>query len=152
LIVVGVGNLLMKDDGIGIHVIRKMSSMKEFEGVEIVDAMTNVHMLLSAIEGKKKAIIVDAIDFDGEPGEVKVIKFNPNEEDFPSEIPLTIHDLHFRDAIMMARGVYDLPEELVIVGVKPKEIALEIGLSEEVRAKIDEVIEIIKKELSVSDT
>jgi len=148
IVVIGVGNLLMKDDGFGIHVLERLRAEKI--NAEIVDAMTNVQILLSAMEGKKKAIIVDAIDFAGEVGEVKIIRFNP--EKIPKDLKLSVHDIHFKDAIAMAKGVYDLPEEIVVVGVKPKEIKPEIGLSREVEEKIDEVVEIIKREITSSGT
>ncbi|ADC66478.1 hydrogenase maturation protease [Ferroglobus placidus DSM 10642] len=148
IVVIGVGNLLMKDDGFGIHVIERLKA--ENINAEIVDAMTNVQILLSAMEGKRKAIIVDAIDFEGEVGEIKIIRFDP--EKIPEDLKLSVHDIHFRDAIAMAKGIYDLPDEIVVVGVKPKEIKPEIGLSEELEKRIEEVVEIIKRKITSSGT
>ncbi len=134
----------MKDDGFGIHVIEKLKG--ERLEVEIVDAMTDTNLLLSAMDGKRKAIIVDAMDFDGDVGEVRVIRLNP--ERVPFELNLTSHDLHFKDVLAIAKDVYRLPEEIVIIGVKPKEIKPEIGLSEELERKIDEVVKLIKEEVT----
>jgi|Deesub1362B_J571_1020462.scaffolds.fasta_scaffold00093_91 hydrogenase maturation protease len=152
IVVVGVGNLLLKDDGFGIHVIEMLKGMEEFReagggrGVEVVDAMTNTAMLLAAMDGKDKAVIVDAFSMGGEPGDIHVFRFNPHVDEFPSDIMLSIHDMHFKDAINTARGVYELPEEIVIVGAEPKEIDVGMELSQECRNAIPEVIKIIKKE------
>ncbi|WP_457591503.1 hydrogenase maturation protease [Geoglobus sp.] len=147
VVVIGVGNLILGDDGFGIHVIERMKKMEEFRNVKIVDAMTNSAFLLEAMDGEEKAIIVDAMDI-GQEG-VGVFRFNPNLEDFPSDIMLSMHDLHFKDVIAMARGVYSLPEEIVIVGVKPRKVELSMELSDECRRYIDEVIEIVKRELGL---
>ncbi len=147
VVVIGVGNLILGDDGFGIHVIERMKEMEEFRNVKIVDAMTNSAFLLEAMDGEEKAIIVDAMDV-GQEG-VGVFRFNPNLEDFPSDIMLSMHDLHFKDVIAMARGVYRLPEEIVIVGVKPRKVELSMELSDECKRYIDEVIEIVKRELDL---
>ena len=147
VVVIGVGNLILGDDGFGIHVIEKMRKMDEFRQVRIVDAMTNSAILLDAMEGEDKAIIVDAIDI-GQEG-VGIFRFNPNVEDFPSDVMLSMHDLHFKDVIAMARGVYRLPEEIVIVGVRPRRVELSLELSEECAQHIDTVIDVIRKELGL---
>lgn len=149
VVVIGAGNLILGDDGFGIHVIEKMRKLKEFEGIKIVDSMTNSAIMLDAMDGEDKAIIVDAIDIGQEEG-VAVFRFNPNKEDFPSDVMLSMHDLHFRDVIAMARGVYRLPDEIVIVGVKPERVELSLELSENCAKYVDEVIEIVKKELGLS--
>jgi len=146
VVVIGVGNYILGDDGFGIHVIRKMMEMDEFEDVRIVDAMTNSAMLLEAMDGEDRAIIVDAIDMGQKEG-VVVFRFNPNREDFPSDIMLSLHDLHFRDVIMMARGVYNLPDEVVIVGVKPEKVEFSLELSDRCLSYVDQVIEVVKKEI-----
>ena len=149
--VIGVGNYLLGDDGFGIHVIRKMQGIMEFSGVKIVDAMTNPVMLLEAMDGEDKVIIVDAIDTGDKEGVVDY-RFNPKKDDFPSDVMLSIHDMHFKDLIIMARGVYELPEEVVIVGVKPEKIEPCLELSDRCRKYIDDVIDFIKREISVNST
>ncbi|AIY89768.1 hydrogenase maturation protease [Geoglobus acetivorans] len=148
-VIIGAGNLILGDDGFGIHVIERLKKMKEFENVKIVDSMTNSAIMLEAMDGEDRAIIVDAIDVGQEEG-IAVYRFNPKEEDFPSDIMLSMHDLHFRDVIAMARGVYNLPDEIVIVGVKPERVELSMDLSESCSRYIDEVIEFIRKELGIS--
>ncbi|MBE8539251.1 hydrogenase maturation protease [Geoglobus acetivorans] len=149
VVIIGAGNLILGDDGFGIHVIERLKKMKEFENVKIVDSMTNSAIMLEAMDGEDKAIIVDAIDVGQEEG-VAVYRFNPKEEDFPSDIMLSMHDLHFRDVIAMARDVYNLPDEIVIVGVKPEKVELSLDLSESCSGHIDEVIDFIRKELGIN--
>ena len=150
VVVIGVGNYVLGDDGFGIHVVKKMMKMDEFRNVKIVDAMTNSAMLLEAMDGEDKAIIVDAIDM-GQDG-VAVFRFNPNRGGFPSDIMLSLHDLHFKDAITMAKGVYDLPDEVVIIGVTPERVEFSLELSKRCSSYIDEVIDLIKKEITFNPT
>ena len=149
--VIGVGNYLLGDDGFGIHVIRKMQEMEEFSDIKIVDAMTNPIMLLEAMDGEDKVIVVDAIDINEKEG-VVTFRFNPNSDDFPSDVMLSIHDMHFKDLIIMARGVYELPEEVVIVGVKPERIEPGLELSDGCRKYLEDAVDLIKKEISFSST
>lgn len=147
--VIGVGNLLLGDDGFGIHVIGELNRLEEFrdsQTVEVVDVMTNTTMLLAAMEGRDKAIIVDAFSWNGNPGDIHIFRFNPYSDEFPPDIMLSIHDMHFKDAINTAKGVYQLPEEIVIVGAEPKTIDVGLELSQECRNAIPEVIKIIKRE------
>jgi len=134
---------------IGIHVIEELRRMKEFresQTVEVIDAMTSTAMLLAAMEGRDKVIIVDAFSWNGKPGDIHIFRFNPHKDEFPSDIMLSIHDMHFKDAINTARGVYNLPEEVVIVGAEPKIIDVGLELNQECRNAIPEVIKIIKRE------
>lgn len=150
--VIGVGNLLLGDDGFGIHVIEELRRMREFtesRTVEVIDAMTSTAMLLAAMDGRDKAIIVDAFSWNGNPGDIHVFRFNPHVDEFPSDIMLSILDMHFKDAINTARGVYNLPAEVVIVGPEPKTIDVGLELSRECRNAIPEVIKIIKRECGI---
>lgn len=146
VVVIGVGNLLMGDDGFGIHAVERMRDSNTFEGVEVVDAMTNSAAVLEAMDGHDRAVVVDAIATnDADPGTIHEIRFDPRVETMPQDISLSVHDLHFSDAIAMARDVYDLPSELHIVGAEPTEIDVGMDLSESCRDALPQVVERVRE-------
>ena len=150
-LVVGCGNVLFKDDGFGPAVINELE--KRFKDKEIpdetmfIDAGTSAtHFIFSLPNEKwKKIIVIDVVEFNAEPGTVKV--FSPfdmpkgkyeSAHSWPVEEPL--HDL-------ANSGI-----EIVIVGCKPGEISspdVEMGLTEPVENAIPEAVNIILKEIGV---
>lgn len=147
-LVVGCGNILFKDDGFGPAVIHKLEDY--FEDKEMpdetmfVDAGTGAtHFIFSLPDEKwKKVIVIDVVEFDAEPGTVKI--FSPfdmpkgkyeNAHTWPVEEPL-----------------HDLAEncEVIIVGCKPGEITspdVEMGLTEAVENAIPKAMELVLKEI-----
>ena len=149
-LVVGCGNILFKDDGFGPEVINALE--KHFKDKEkpndtmFIDAGTGATHFIFTLphESWKKLIVVDVVEFNAEPGTLKI--FSPydmpkgvyeNAHTWPVEEPL--HEL--------AKNI-----EVVIVGCKPKEISapnVEMGLTDPVKKAIPEAIEMILKEIGV---
>lgn len=144
--VIGVGNLLMRDDGIGIHVVEELKKMDLPSNVGVYDAATNAFAVLEFMDKKDRAIIIDAYKKGGNPGSVYRLSFNPREEAPPENFNLSLHDLNFVDAIRSGEGAYELPPETVLLGVEPKEIEVGIGLSPELEKVIPELIERVRGE------
>lgn len=146
VVVIGVGNLLMEDDGFGIHAVERMRDSDAFDGVEVVDAMTNSAAVLEAMDGHDRAIVVDAIATnDADPGTIHEIRFDPRVETMPQDVSLSVHDLHFSDAIAMARDVYDPPSDLHVVGAEPAEIDVGTDLSDPCRDALPRVVDRIRE-------
>jgi len=149
-LVVGCGNILFKDDGFGpavIHALEEYFADKEMpKDTMFVDAGTGATHFIFTLpdESWKKLIVVDVVEFDAEPGTLKI--FSPfdipkgtyeNVHTWPVEEPL--HDL--------AKDI-----EVVIVGCKPKEISapdVDMGLTEPVEKAIPQAINMILKEIGV---
>ncbi|MBU2527376.1 MAG: hydrogenase maturation protease [Bacteroidetes bacterium] len=95
-LILGVGNYLMGDEGVGVHLIRHLSDKKLPENVDILDGGTGGFLLLNCIESYKNVIFVDAT-MDGKPdGTICLIK--PKfASDFPSA--LSVHDVGLKDMI-----------------------------------------------------
>lgn len=147
MVIIGVGNLLMKDDGFGIHVVRALEGEPAFEGVDTVDAMTRTARVLEAMDGRSKAVIVDAITIEGAPpGTVHSFRFDPRQDEFPSDVSLSVHDLHFRDAMQAGTDAFDFPDEIVILGVEPEEVSVGMDLSASTEAALPEVIDRLQDE------
>ncbi|MEJ2635541.1 MAG: hydrogenase maturation protease [Calditrichia bacterium] len=109
ILILGIGNLLMGDEGIGIHVVRRLQEDKSLKGIDIVDGGTGGFHLLNYFHEYKRVILVDAT-IDGRPaGTVRMLK--PR---FSSDYPptLTAHDIGLKDLL---DALYLLDEQPEIV-------------------------------------
>lgn len=138
VLVMGVGNYLMGDEGIGVHIIQEMAKRQIPEYVDILDGGTGGFLLLSCFQVYPTIIFVDAT-MDGKPeGTISLIrpKF---ASDFPSA--LSVHDVGLKD---MIEAVYlmDKVPDIHLFTVSIKEInPMTIELNDKVRAAIPELIE-----------
>ncbi|HVP37397.1 MAG TPA: hydrogenase maturation protease, partial [Terriglobales bacterium] len=90
ILVVGIGNLLLTDEGVGVHVIQELSKLKLPEGVELADIGTASFDLLTFMEGKDKVIIIDALVSDDKPGTL----YHLSPEDLISGKSVLLTSLH----------------------------------------------------------
>ena len=139
--IVGVGNLLMRDDGVGVHVARELSDCPLPEGVDVIDAGTSADAAF-ALGAAERVVVVDAAALGGTPGTVYRLSL---DDAIAAEGLRTCHDLGLVGTLRAAAGA-DAPEILVL-GVEPKEIDWGVGLSQEVSAAVSKVIEIVSAEL-----
>jgi len=142
ILVMGVGNYLMGDEGIGVHVIQEMSKRELPDYVDILDGGTGGFLLLSCFQVYPTIIFVDAT-MDGKPaGTISLIrpKF---ASDFPSA--LSVHDVGLKD---MVEAVYlmDKVPDIHLFTVSIEEVnPMTIELNQKVRDSIPEIIEQILK-------
>ncbi|MBN2183115.1 MAG: hydrogenase maturation protease [Sedimentisphaerales bacterium] len=146
-VVLGLGNPLMADEGIGIHLVNCLSELSEkFPHVDFIDAGTGGLSLLHYFEGRQKAVIIDCAEMGAEPGAVR--KFRPDQVE--SIKKLTHYSLHEQDLIKiieMARKLNQCPPELIIFGVQPEMVSLEQQISSVLVERMDEYITLISREL-----
>ncbi len=143
--VVGVGNLLMRDDGVGVHVIRYLEEQGVPEGVELIDGGTHSYDLLDIFAEADIIIAVDAIQAGAEPG--TLYRAPLDEMGFETnDRAASLHDLNFVEAVQMLRLMGHDPQ-FIVFGIQPKEMYLDLELSPEVAAKVPRVAELIQEEI-----
>ena len=139
-LVLGLGNLLLRDEGVGIHAIRALENEKLPPDVDLMDGGTGGLHLISWLEVYDRIIMIDATLDDNPPGTIRLIK--PRyASDFP---PLmSAHEIGLRDMIeaMSLTGV--LPE-IQLIAVSVADIS-EVGtaLSPELQAVIPEIVKLV---------
>jgi len=148
-IVLGVGNQILGDDGVGIHVTNELKKYINDPSIIIDDAVTGGMNLLELILGYDKAIIVDAVKTkDGENGEVKRIPLG----NFSTMHSCNPHDVSLIEAIEMAKkmGEDRIPKEIVVIGVMMKEIPCEFGekLSKKIAMAVPKAIDMTLNEIN----
>jgi len=144
--IVGVGNILMQDDGVGVHVVRELLEADLPEDVEVTDAGTSADAALS-LTPSDRVIVIDAARLGGAPG--TVYRLTEGEAAGAGEGVRSCHDMGFIQTLRTATAASPGPE-VVILGVEPKEIDWGLGLTADVAASVPRVIEIVKQELKGS--
>jgi len=139
--VLGLGNVLLGDDGFGPLVVEKFQSKYAYdERVEVLDLGTPGLDLAPYLYGKDLVIIVDAVHSDKRPGTLRLY----NARDFlyhPAMLRLTGHDPGLEQCLVQLRLFGQAPSEFIIVGVVPECCDLGSGLSPSVRASIAPALE-----------
>jgi hydrogenase maturation protease len=147
ILVLGIGNVLMGDDGAGIYAVNKLKEeVIENECLKIVDGGTLGLDLLNFIEWANILIIIDAIDILKEPG--TIIKTSIGS-DLNLKVSKTSHEIDLEDLLFSAKLLDILPEKIIFFGIQVKKIIMKYGLSREVENKLDELSKHIKRELSI---
>lgn len=138
--VIGVGNILLRDEGVGPKVVEFLRKNYVFEPeIEIIDGGTLGLELLHYLENFEKLIIVDIADFGKEAGFIATVK---GEDICPLLKPkLSAHHIGVQDLLEVAKFMEILPEEVVLVGIQPKSIEVGLDLSEVVAGRINELID-----------
>lgn len=143
-LILGIGNLLLRDEGVGVHVAKILEEMSLPEGVEVVEGGTLGFDLLGYFEGVEKLVVVDALKGGGEPGSIYKVK--PEQLKASKDRPLSLHQLGFLEVWEMAR-LLGFEPEVVIIGVEPKDLGWGMELSPEVESKLQKVVEVVLEEV-----
>jgi hydrogenase maturation protease len=144
--VIGVGNILLCDEGIGVHVVRELSSRGEMPDVEFVDGGVAGATLLNLVEGEERVVLVDAVDAPFPPG--TVVRMTPDELAGSGTPAWSLHDLNLADTLGMMRLRETLPE-MILLGVVPGDIeTYSLELSEPLAARFGEIVEKVRSEIA----
>ena len=146
ILVLGIGNILLRDEGVGVRVIEQMQKMRLPDNVELIDGGTGGADLLDVLAERQKVIVIDAVQSDCDPG--VVLRFTAEDLVQPDHTSMSLHELGLAESLIMTRQLNCAPEEVVIFGIKPKSIECGLELSKEVTASVPKVIELILSEIS----
>ena len=140
-IILGVGNILFKDEGIGCHVVQTLKQIP-LSDTEVIDGGTLPDVLLP--EDTDRLIVVDAARAGGTPGEI--YRFELGDIALRRQAILSLHQMSLVDNLLLSKAWSDIPET-VIIGVEPKETGWGLELSPELRRKMPHIVKMILAEL-----
>lgn len=139
IVVMGVGNILMEDEGIGIRVVEKLACHYHIpDNIEIVDGGTAGTELLGTMRNTKHLIIADCVNTGASPGSLVTIKNDQIPAFFQTK--LSNHQLGISDLLAILKMTDDEPEQVTIIGMVPFSIENKLKLSKNAEKLIDEML------------
>jgi hydrogenase maturation protease len=139
VLVLGIGNLVMGDDGVGVMVAQKLQQRYRFpDNVEIMDGGTLGLDLLPKLENISHLILIDAVETGNKAG--TCVRLYGNELPIALETKLSPHQMGLKDLLAVSELMGHSPQEMVLIGVQPGSIEMEIGLTPEVEAQVDTLV------------
>jgi len=145
--ILGIGNILLKDEGVGIHVLHALqdSPLLTDAGVEIIDGGTSPNVLY-LLDGADRLIIIDAVEGGGEPG--TIYRFREGNIEQEGKYVLSIHQIGLLEDLEMMEHMEGKRKDAIIIGVEPKEIGWGLELSSEVEQKIPQIVKVVLEEIT----
>ena len=147
--IVGVGNRLLGDEGVGLHIIDKLSQIPMPSHVNIIDCGCDLLSLIAYINEPERIFIIDAIRAGGEPGEIYSFDYSTLAA---MKIQMySAHQVKTVDALRLIKLVCPAlaDSEIVVIGIEPKTMKLSSDLSKEVSESISEVTRFVLEEISL---
>lgn len=143
----GIGNLIMTDDGVGVRVVQRLTDEYRFpEGVTVMDGGTLGLDLLPHLEGVERLLMVDAVETGGPPG--TVVRLSGEEIPVALQTKLSPHQMGLQDLLAVAELQGNRPAEMVLWGVQPESVELGMELTPAVAARLDQLVEKVLAELA----
>jgi hydrogenase maturation protease len=143
--VLGIGNLLLKDEGVGVHLVQKLASIVSDANVNIIDAGTYPDFLSLVDDSTDKLIIIDAVKAGDKPG--TIYRLTLDELDLDSTSPVSLHEIGVLDSLKIMALFDRLPKSTVIIGIEPKTIDFGLEPSPELEDKLSDMIKLVLQEI-----
>lgn len=147
ILVLGIGNFLMGDEGVGVHAALRLQKLPLADEIDIVDGGTGGFHLLEYFETHEKVILIDATLDDNEPGTVRLIK--PRfAKDFPRA--MSTHDIGLRDMVNALQLMDKMPEIFLFVvsieSIQQQSIELTTAIEKTMPTLIEQVLDLVNKQ------
>jgi hydrogenase maturation protease len=136
ILIAGLGNLLLTDDGVGIHAVRELAEL-QIDGVQTADIGTAVFHAMHYLELADRVLLIDAVKAGGQPGDIYLLDAEDVCEDGPAT---SIHTLGMRSLARLMPEPHRCPP-MTVLGVEPGSLEYGMDLSAPVQAALPQVIE-----------
>lgn len=146
--IIGIGNPLRRDDGIGIRIVQELLKEGRFRGVDIIDGGSSPDLPSLLDKRLKKLIIVDALKGGGKPG--RIYRLEITEANVADEMPASLHGLGVLDGLKILKILGKEPSAVVIIGIEPQDTSPGLGLSWRIESRIPAIIRAIEAEIHAS--
>jgi hydrogenase maturation protease len=150
ILIAGIGNIFMADDGFGVEVAARLASEIFAPGVRVTDfGIRGFDLAYALLDGFETTVLVDACPGEGEPGTLFVIELDPNDlNSFDSQQgSIEPHSMNPVSVLHMAKNMGGGLKRVLLVGCVPATLGPEegqMGLSEPVAAAVDEAVKLIE--------
>ncbi|HUV42137.1 MAG TPA: hydrogenase maturation protease [Sedimentisphaerales bacterium] len=149
VVVLGLGNRLMADEGIGSWVVERLKTLSDkYPQAEFIDAGTGGMAVLHHISGRRKAVIIDCARMRTQPGTIK--KFTPADVKSVKKLaPCCLHEVDVLRIIDLCEQLGQCPEEIVIFGIEPAGTVPGLKSSDILNSRMNDYVAAVVGELGV---
>ncbi|MEJ5260079.1 MAG: hydrogenase maturation protease [Anaerohalosphaeraceae bacterium] len=140
-LILGIGNILLGDEGIGVRVIEHLRNLSLPDSVDILDGGTSGADLLDTLCSYERVILIDAINGNYPPG--TIVQMTPDELLPPNPSALSLHDLDLPQTLAMAKMLGQAPKDIIIIGIQPEIIACTMELSPRLKRLLPEITKLV---------
>ena len=144
--VISLGNRLRKDDGVGPLIVEELRKNDIPVPVTLFDAGSDAFTLLEHLSGSEPLVLIDAARMGKNPGDVVRLQLNDRSLSQMDRI-ISLHGFGFADVYRMARGIGRVAD-CTFIGIEPKSIDFGESLSDEVRASVPAIMQMVMEEAS----
>ena len=148
-LVLGLGNILLRDEGVGVRVIEAMQKVNLPPDVELFDGATAGLDLLDVLADRRKVIVIDAMDAKAASG--TVARLRPDDLAPQGSAGLSLHEIGLLETLEAGKRLGICPEEVVILGIKPKDLSCGLELSPEIAELVPRIVDMVLAELRCED-
>lgn len=147
VLVLGAGNILLSDEGIGVRVVEALQDRYRVpDAVEVLDGGTSGMGLLDVLAGRDHLIIVDAVNTGRPPG--SLVRLADDEIPAAFRTKSSPHQLGLQDVLALLRLLGTAPRRVTVIGIQPASLDLSLELSPVVAGKLDELVQMVVAELT----
>lgn len=147
-LLIGVGQVLCRDDGIGVYVARAVAAAPHPPEWEVRDAGVLGLDAADLLEGRACVVIVDAIDAQAPPG--AVLRMAPQGLAPGVRSGMSVHDFHLLDALEQTRLLGRAPQRVLVWGVQVADVSAGVGLSPPLASALPRIVERVRSELGLA--
>jgi hydrogenase maturation protease len=151
ILILGIGNILLRDEGVGVHVIQEIEARVARgelvlpDDVEVYDGGTFGIDLLDMIAGRRRVICVDAVAADVPPA--TILRFAGADLARKKVADMSLHQVGLLEALAMSKQLGCAPQEVIIFGVAPKAMKSGLEMTPEVAALVPKLVDLVMAEL-----
>lgn len=144
-LVLGLGNLVHGDDGVGIHAIQRLEQDARVPpGVVLIDGGTQGLSLIPHISGFERLLVMDAVDVGEKPGTLIRLE-GASVETLPGKP--SVHQLGFADLMIAMKLLGEPPQEVIVIGVQPESTEWSVELTAPVNESLNELLRVVIEQL-----
>ena|SRR5450759_1707904 len=144
-LLIGIGNDYRSDDGAGLAICRELKK-RELAGAPVIECASDGTALMEMLKTANRVILIDAVSSGASAG--TIYRFDALAEQIPLRFSFqSTHSLGVAEAIGLARALDQLPPYLIVYAIEGKDFTTEVGLSPEVEEAVQQVVELVIREV-----
>lgn len=145
--VLGLGNILLSDEGIGIHAVTELRKRYRFSpSIDLIDGGTMGLDLLPLFQDRDRILIIDAVDFGEGPGHTRLVEGEAIRSVL--NIKLSVHHIGLGDLLFAARLIRKFPPDVCLVGIQPESLTIGLVMTGRITGKMERLLNIALQKLN----